>query len=118
MSEYLTELANDIAYCCPDLVDNGCGKDNCVSCLAFKLIGMGWDKIRDNPNEEAKRQGEWIKQTPDPEVMKAFHEMGLGGGMSINSIYWTCSLCGNWGTPHHKYCSSCGAKMSMERTKE
>ena len=57
------------------------------------------------------KRGEWIKHSPDPEAMKMFHEMGLGKGMSINSVYWCCSACGNWGTPHHKYCSSCGAKM-------
>ena len=61
------------------------------------------------------RHGEWGKQKRNPEVMKSFHEMGLGDGMSVNSIYWTCSICGNWGTPNHKYCCSCGAKMDGER---
>lgn len=56
-------------------------------------------------------EGEWIKQRPNPEAMKAFHELGLGKGMSINSIYWTCSLCGNFGTLNHKYCPRCGARM-------
>ena len=44
MSKYITELANDIAKSCPDLVENGCGNDNCVACLAFKLIGLGYQK--------------------------------------------------------------------------
>lgn len=44
MAEYITELANDIAKCCPDLVENGCGNDNCVACLSFKLIGLGYTK--------------------------------------------------------------------------
>jgi hypothetical protein len=44
MSKYITELANDIAKSCPDLVENGCGNDNCVGCLAFKLIGLGYQK--------------------------------------------------------------------------
>lgn len=44
MSEYITEIANDIAKSCPDLVENGCGNDNCVACLAFKLIGLGYQK--------------------------------------------------------------------------
>lgn len=57
------------------------------------------------------KKGEWLKQSPDPEAMKIFHEKGLGTGMSVNSIFWTCSICENWGTPHHNYCSSCGAKM-------
>ena len=59
--------------------------------------------------------GRWIKQKPDPEAMQIIHDMGLGKGMSVNSIYWTCSICENWGTPHHKYCCSCGAKMDGER---
>lgn len=44
MARYITELANDIAKSCPDLVENGCGNDNCVACLAFKLIGLGYQK--------------------------------------------------------------------------
>ena len=44
MIKYITELANDIAKSCPDLVENGCGNDNCVGCLAFKLIGLGYQK--------------------------------------------------------------------------
>lgn len=44
MREYITELANDIAKSCPDLVENGCGNDNCVACLAFKLTGLGYQK--------------------------------------------------------------------------
>ena len=44
MAEYITEFANDIAKSCPDLVENGCGNDNCVGCLAFKLIGLGYQK--------------------------------------------------------------------------
>lgn len=44
MSKYITEIAKDIAKSCPDLVENGCGNDNCVACLAFKLIGLGYQK--------------------------------------------------------------------------
>ena len=55
--------------------------------------------------------GEWIKQKPDEEVMNAFHAMGIGKGMSAKSIYWICSECGGWGTPTHKFCPNCGAKM-------
>jgi NADH pyrophosphatase NudC (nudix superfamily) len=68
--------------------------------------------IRDDiASTKEQSEGKWIKQKPDPEAMKVFHEKGLGKGMSVNSIYWTCSVCDNWGNPHHKYCSSCGAKM-------
>lgn len=31
--------------------------------------------------------------------------------MTENSIFWTCSICGCWGTPQYKYCPNCGAKM-------
>lgn len=53
----------------------------------------------------------WEKHEPDPATMKAFHAAGLGKGMSENSIYWTCSHCGKWGTPIHSYCSNCGSRM-------
>ena len=78
----------------------------CCECnfesLAKALYARDWRK---------QSEGEWVKQKPDPEAMKVFHEKGLGKGMSVNSIYWTCSVCDNWGTPQHKYCSSCGARM-------
>ena len=72
-------------------------------------------QFKDKADVVEIRHGFWVKQKRNPEVMKAFHEMGLGNGMSINSIYWTCSICENWGTPNHKYCCSCGAKMDGER---
>lgn len=65
MSKYITELANDIAKSCPDLAENGCGNDNCVGCLAFKLIGLGYQKqewisvderLPDRELEELRRQ--------------------------------------------------------------
>ena len=56
-------------------------------------------------------QGEWIRHKPNKGAMEEFRKMGVGKGMSVNSIYWTCSNCGNWGTPRHKYCNKCGAKM-------
>lgn len=43
--------------------------------------------------------------------MRAFHNQGIGVAMAENSIYWTCSICGDWGVPHNKYCRECGAKM-------
>lgn len=57
------------------------------------------------------KHGEWIQHSPDVEKMRAFHELGIGKGMSENSIFWTCSCCGSWGTLTKKYCSECGAKM-------
>ncbi len=57
--------------------------------------------------------GEWIKQKPNLDAMRKFHELGIGKAMSENSIHWTCSCCGTWGTPRMKYCSECGAKMKI-----
>lgn len=56
MQRYITELANDIAKSCPDLVENGCGNDNCVACLAFKLIGMGYKKQTDTADVVPKSE--------------------------------------------------------------
>ena len=58
MAEYITELANDIAKSCPDLVENGCGNDNCVTCLAFKLIGLGYTKQSDTADVVPKSEVE------------------------------------------------------------
>lgn len=61
MSKYITELANDIAKSCPDLVENGCGNDNCVSCLAFKLIGLGYQKQEwISVDERLPEDGVWV----------------------------------------------------------
>lgn len=77
------------------------------------LYNFAMQRIIDQPTIEAVPvvKAEWIKQKPNPDVMKRFHDMGIGKGMSENSIYWTCSNCGNWGTPNHKFCSNCGADM-------
>lgn len=60
---------------------------------------------------EPVRRGRWVKQSTNPEVMQEFHAAGIGLSMGVNSIYWTCSECGAWGTPVNKYCPNCGAKM-------
>ena len=62
--------------------------------------------------------GEWIKHKPAPEVMRLFHQEGIAEAMSENSIYWTCSECGSWGTPIHKYCPECGAKMDAKKMEQ
>ena len=69
--------------------------------------------IKEAPTAEVEevKHGEWIKNKPNPEMMKLFHSKGKGIGMSEKSIFWTCSCCGNWGTLIHKRCSECGAKM-------
>ena len=53
----------------------------------------------------------WIRHTPDKNIMQEFHKQGIGRGMSENSIFWTCSNCGGWGTLIYKYCPHCGAKI-------
>lgn len=62
--------------------------------------------------------GYWVKNAPNPEAMKSFHELGIAKAMRENSIYWTCSCCNEWGFPYSKYCSNCGAKMNSERRSE
>ena len=57
------------------------------------------------------KHGEWITNKPNEKQMKDFHDMGIGKAMALQSIYWTCSECGTWGTPRYKYCPECGAKM-------
>ena len=57
------------------------------------------------------KHGKWIKHRPNPKAMDEFHKMGIGKAMNRNSIFWTCSFCGSWGTPAHNYCPMCGAKM-------
>jgi hypothetical protein len=47
--------------------------------------------------------------------MKEFHKKGIGLSMANNSIFWTCSECGMWGTPHSKYCGECGAYMRGDK---
>lgn len=76
--------------------------------------------IKKAPTEDVEKvkHGEWIKHKPDPEAMKQWHDLGIAKGMSENSIFWTCSCCNGWGTPAHKYCSNCGAKMEKKEGME
>lgn len=72
-----------------------------------------YETIDNTPEADVEevKHGEWIKHSPDVAVMRAFHKLGIGKGMSENSIFWTCSCCDSWGTPSQKRCSECGAKM-------
>ena len=40
----INELANDIAFHCPDMVEYGCWVYNCASCLAERLADDGYHK--------------------------------------------------------------------------
>ena len=57
------------------------------------------------------KHGEWIRNERNIPKMREFHEKGIATSMGAKSIFYTCSCCGGWGTPIHKYCSECGAKM-------
>lgn len=48
--EQIEEMANNIAKCCPDKVDDGCfdKKMNCVSCIAMELYNAGYRKVPEN----------------------------------------------------------------------
>ena len=49
-------MANDIAKCCPDKVDDGCFDKNmnCVSCIAMELYNAGYRKEDEIRKEIAK----------------------------------------------------------------
>ena len=56
-----------------------------------------------------------IKQTPDSEIMKEFHKLGIGKGMSERSIFWICSNCKMWTSLAYTFCPNCGAKFEAEQ---
>lgn len=61
------------------------------------------------------KHGKCIKNTPNPDKMVEFHKLGIGKGMSVNSIFWTCSECGEWISPRNNYCPNCGARMDGDK---
>lgn len=85
-----------------------------VSCMGCEIKTNPWHETEQEAvdvwNGRAN-EATWIRHDPDPEAMEAFHKMGIGKGMGVNSIYWTCSRCGCWGTPHQNFCPNCGARM-------
>lgn len=56
----------------------------------------------------------WCKHNPELSKMKKFHKQGIGLGMSENSVFWTCSNCGVWGSPIYSFCPHCGARIIKE----
>lgn len=97
----------------PEYINRERAKEHLIADTAYAAAKM-LDEIPAADVAEVKH-GEWIKHKPDPEAIKKWHELGIAKGMSENSIFWTCSCCKGWGTPAHKYCSQCGAKMDAKR---
>ena len=108
-------------YIDADLLKKNCkitnGFDDNFKCVSLKTLG---EVIDNQPTVDVAPvvHGEWLRHEPNPRIMEGFHEMGIGKVMSINSIYWTCSECGCWGTLSHNYCFKCGAKMDGKEKKD
>lgn len=62
--ERIEEMANYIAKCCPDKVDDGCFDKNmnCVSCIAMELYNAGYRKEDEVRKETAEKFAERLKQ--------------------------------------------------------
>ena len=89
-----------------------------VSGLRYIRADAVFEKVRIAPTIEAEPvvHGRWVKHPPSPSAMATFHAAGIGRSMGVNSIYWTCSECGTWGTLVNNYCPNCGAKMDAKDT--
>ena len=74
------------------------------------LVGQCADYI-DRSRFVELQTAHWIRHSPDKNIMRGFHKQGIGRGMGENSIFWTCSNCGNWGVLSYKYCPFCSAKI-------
>ena len=91
---------------------NNCANPNEIKCRACHVDDM-LGEIEEAPTADVAevKHGEWIKHRRNIPKMREFHEKGMGLHMSVKSVFWACSCCGQWGSPHNKYCSVCGAKM-------
>ena len=91
----IEEMGQDIAYSCIDLVESGCGDNNCYTCLAKALYKAGYRK---------QSEGEWVWYTSP---------VCLSG-----DLYSKCSVCGT-SDPYQvttfkrraNFCPNCGARM-------
>lgn len=81
------------------------------------LIVRGVDLIPVADVVEVKH-GHWIINERNIPKMKEFHKKGIALHMSEKSIFWACSCCGEWGSPHDKYCRVCGAIMDVPDTND
>lgn len=78
----------------------------------FSLIKGGKCSLfKDRSRFVELQTAHWIRHSPDKNIMRGFHKQGIGRGMGENSIFWTCSNCGNWGVLSYKYCPFCSAKI-------
>lgn len=58
-----------------------------------------------------RKEAVWVKNSPNKDVVREFHKLGIARGMSENSTFWTCSNCGSWGSLSYNYCPQCGVKI-------
>ena len=65
-------------------------------------------------NVKKAKYGKWVEHSPDVAAMRAFHKLGIGRGMSENSIFYTCSCCDSFGSLYQNYCFNCGAEMKLQ----
>ena len=81
--------------------------------IGDKVANAVYKQIDNAPTADVEevKHGYWIENKPNPKIMKMFHDKGIGKGMSEESIFYTCSCCGTWGSLTQKHCSECGAKM-------
>lgn len=104
-AHYVKSLSKSKGIDFDTAIEHYCDEAECDKCGYFQ----------DRSKFIEQQTGKWIRHKPDAETMRAFHMAGIGKGMSENSIFWTCSACGGWGTPAYNYCSNCGAKMDKYR---
>lgn len=63
-----------------------------------------------------RKAAQWIKKSPDPELLKELKADGwFPASVGNNSVHWECSACGCRGMLHWNYCPKCGENMHSER---
>ena len=92
----ISEMANDLAKICPDLVENCCGQVNCVTHLTLSLSKLGYHKHSD---------GNFVLFKPRRENRNATYKCSCCAKL-FSSYY---NDVGEW-----KWCPNCGAKMKGE----
>ena len=94
---------------------NELAKANGIPLKVEKIEGLlecdDCENFKDRSRFVELQTAHWIRHSPDKNIMRGFHKQGIGRGMGENSIFWTCSNCGNWGVLSYKYCPFCSAKI-------